>query len=141
MTINDLFFPALAQAGLTFVLLVWMGRVRLRSLSTEKVRVSQIALGQRAWPEPVQRVSNAFHNQLELPILFYAAILFAIQAHYLSGVFLSLAWAFVTARIVHVLIQTSGRNIRLRFVAFAVGTILLAVMWALLTAHIIASTQ
>lgn len=141
MTIHDLFFPALAQAGLTLGLLVWMGRVRVRSLTQEKVRVSQIALGQRAWPEPVQRVSNAYHNQLELPILFYAVILFAMQVQYSSVVFLGLAWVFVAARLLHVKVHISGRNIRLRFTAFAGSALLLAAMWTILTVHVVTSAQ
>ncbi len=137
MTAHDLFFPALAQVGLTLILLVWMGRVRLRSLSQEKVRVSQIALGQRAWPERVQRISNAFHNQLELPILFYATVLFALQFGYAGTVFVTLAWIFVAFRLLHAFIQTTGRNIRFRFASFVCGVAVLAVMWALLTVHIV----
>lgn len=137
MTVHDLFFPALAQVGLTFILLVWMGRVRVRSLSRESVRVSQIALGQRAWPERVQRVSNAFHNQLEMPILFFAALLFAGQFGYASILFVGLAWAFVALRVVHTFFQTMGRNITYRFLSFLAGVLVLAAMWVLLTVHVV----
>lgn len=137
MGVHDLFFPALAQVGLTFILLVWMGRVRLRSLSQEKVRISQIALGQRAWPEPVQRISNAFHNQLEMPILFFAALLFAAQFSYFSQVFIGLAWVFIALRLLHAFIQTTGRNIRFRFMSYAAGVFVLAIMWTLLTVHVV----
>lgn len=137
MTAHDLFFPVLAQVGLTLILLVWMGRVRVRALSQEKVRISQIALGQRAWPERVQRISNAFHNQLEMPILFYVAILFALHFGHAGLVFLALAWGFVAFRLLHALIQTTGRNIRFRFMAFTGSVLVLVAMWAVLTAHII----
>ena len=137
MTAHDLFFPVLAQVGLTMILLIWMGRVRLRSLSQEKVRISQIALGQRAWPERAQRVSNAFHNQLESPILFYVVILCALNFSYISPYFVGLAWTFIGFRLLHAFFQTTGRNIRFRFLSYASGVVVLAVMWALLTVHIV----
>ncbi|MEL7542594.1 MAG: MAPEG family protein [Pseudomonadota bacterium] len=137
MTAHDLFFPALAQVGITFFLLIWMGRVRVRALAGEKVRVGQIALGQRAWPEHAQRVSNAFHNQLEMPILFYAALVFAIQFQLGTGWFVLLAWLFVASRLAHLFFQISGRNIRARFAAFCAGALALGLMWIMLGVHVV----
>ncbi|MEO0618943.1 MAG: MAPEG family protein [Pseudomonadota bacterium] len=132
MAAHDLFFPALAQVGITFFLLIWMGRVRLRALGGEKVRVAQIALGQRAWPEHAQRVSNAFHNQLEMPILFYAALLFGMQFQLASGWFVLLAWLFIASRLAHLFFHITGRNIHARFAAFCAGALVLVLMWIML---------
>ncbi|MEL6288876.1 MAG: MAPEG family protein [Pseudomonadota bacterium] len=137
MTPADLFFPALAQIGLTIVLLVWMGRARLTALRTQKVRISQIALGQRAWPERAQRISNAFHNQFEMPVLFYVALLFAIPLDVTSRFFLFLAWAFVVLRLLHLYFHVSGRHINARFLSFCAGAAVLAIMFAMLTVQAI----
>ena len=114
-----------------------MGRVRVRAVANEDIRVSQIALGQRAWPEKVQRIGNSFHNQLELPILFYAVLLFAMQIGGTGALFVGLAWTFVGARLVHAIVHVNGGQIRLRFMCYAAGVFVLVAMWALLTFRVV----
>jgi len=42
-----------------------------RDQQTARVATRDIALREPNWPPPTTQVANAFHNQLELPMLFY----------------------------------------------------------------------
>jgi hypothetical protein len=48
------------------------------SLRNREVRTSDIALGQPAWPRRLTQIDRAYHNQFELPLLFYALVCLVI---------------------------------------------------------------
>ena len=78
MSVAAILAPAFVQVALTFVLMLWMGRARFAAVRAGQVKVEDIALGQRAWPDRVMQIVNAFHNQFETPVLFYALVAFAL---------------------------------------------------------------
>ncbi len=94
-------YPVFVQVALTFVLQIWMGRERVGALRRGEVKVPDIALGQRAWPTRATQVANAFHNQLELPLLFYVLVAFALITSRVDGPLVVMAWLFVGLRLVH----------------------------------------
>ena len=139
MNATQLLYPVFVQVALTFVLLFWMGRARLAALQNRDVKIGQIALGQRAWPGKVMQISNAFQNQFETPVLFYALVALAVaHPRTVDVAMLALAWAFVATRLIHAFIYTSSNAIRWRFGVFLTGAILLLFMWVLFAARIIA---
>ncbi len=133
-----LLYPVFVQIALTFVLLLAMGRARARSARLGEVKIKDIALGQRAWPERVTQISNAFHNQLELPVLFYVLVGFVIITRTADTVLLLLAWAFVALRLVHAWIHVTHNNVIRRFYVYIAGAVVLMVMWAVFAVRIIA---
>jgi hypothetical protein len=137
MTVQWLLLPLFIQVALTFVLLFWMGRLRVGAVTRGEVPPTSIDLRQPNWPPRVTQVANAFHNQLELPILFYVAILLVLAIHTADTVFILLAWIFVVSRLVHAFIHVTSNNIRHRLVTFAAGIIALVIMWIILAARIL----
>jgi hypothetical protein len=137
MTVQDVLFPVFLQVLLTFVLLFWMGGVRLRALRRREVRVGDVALGQPAWPAPALQVGNAFRNQFELPLLFYVAVIVSLFTRKADTLFVVLEWLFVLARLAHAAIHTTGNDLRRRFLAFLAGALILVVMWLLLAARVL----
>ena len=129
MTIDFVLLPLFVQVGLTFFLLFWMGTVRVGAIRQREVAMGDIALRQPAWPERPTRIANAFHNQLELPLLFYVLVILALFTRKADTFFVVLAWMFVTARLVHAAIHVSGNDVQRRFFAFLVGAIILLIMW------------
>jgi hypothetical protein len=129
MTIDFILLPLFVQVGLTFFLLFWMGTVRVGAIRQREVAMGDIALRQPAWPERPTRIANAFHNQLELPLLFYVLVILALFTRKADTFFVVLAWMFVTARLVHAAIHVSGNDVQRRFFAFLVGAIILLIMW------------
>ena len=127
--IEAVLFPVFVQVGLTFVLLFWMGSARTGALQRGEVGLPDIALRQPAWPERATKVANAYHNQLELPLLFYVLVILAMFTRKADTFFVVLAWMFVTVRLAHAVIHVSSNDVRLRFYAFAVGAAILLIMW------------
>ena len=134
-----LLYPVFVQIALTFVLLIAMGRARARSARRGEVKIKDIALGQRAWPERVTQISNAFHNPLELPVLFYVLVAFVLITRTADTVLLLLAWAFVALRLVHAWIHVTHNNVIRRFYVYIAGAVVLMVMWAVLAVRILAA--
>lgn len=139
MTVPAILAPAFAQVFLTFALLFWMGHARFAALRAGTVRVGDIALGQRAWPDRAQRAANAYANQFELPVLFYALVPLALYTRKADLLFVVLAWVFVATRTVHAGLYVTTNPLSYRFQAFAAGVVVLLVMWSVFAIRILAS--
>ena len=59
--------PLLLQAGLTFVLMFWMAKERLAAVRAGTVIRNDPGV-RPTWPGRAGTISNAFHNQLEMPM-------------------------------------------------------------------------
>ena len=129
MTAKDILCPLLVQVGLTFALLFWLGYARVTAVRRREVEFRDIALSGDTWPEPVRKISNAFQNQFELPVLFYLVVVLALVTSSVDTPFVGLAWGFVATRFVHALIHTTSNIVMHRFYAYLAGLVLLAVMW------------
>ena len=138
MTVPDILAPVFVQVALTFFLLVWMGRSRVALLRTKQVRVRDIALGERAWPPRVTQIGNTYHNQFELPVLFYAVVAFALITRQADLMFVVLAWIYVATRLVHAFIYTTSNKLQYRFSVFLAGAVALLLMWVLFAVKILA---
>src|SRR6516162_11833993 len=101
MSIQAVLLPLFVQGLLTFVLLVWMAYLRTSAVTSGAVRTSDIALREPGWPAHATQVANAFHNQLELPVLFYVLTILAWITRHADLAFVVLAWIFVASRLVH----------------------------------------
>ena len=134
MSIQAILMPMFAQVALTFLLLFWMTILRLRVIRKGEVRPQQVALREPAWPPHVLQVGNAFHNQLELPVLFYVVMLLALVGDALDVVLYVLSWMFVLSRLVHAYIHVTSNR---RTAVFLVGAIALALMWVIVIARIV----
>lgn len=131
MSVAAVLAPLFVQVALTFVLLFTMGTLRVRALTRQEVRVGDVALGQPNWPERPTQVANAFHNQFQLPLLFYVLVALALVTRQSDLPFVILSWAFVLSRLAHAAIHTGSNRIAHRFYAFLAGAVLLLVMWIL----------
>ena len=129
MTIDAILLPLFVQVGLTFFLLFWMGSVRVGAIRRREVAIPDIALGQPGWPARVTQIGNAYHNQLQLPLLFYVLVILALFTRKADTFFVVLAWMFVTTRLVHAGIHVTSNGMRTRFAAFAAGALILLIMW------------
>ena len=63
-------YPVFVQVALTFVLLFWMGYERYNAVQSGTVKRGAHPGVRPIWPGRAGLVSNAFHNQLEIPMLF-----------------------------------------------------------------------
>lgn len=139
MLVKALIGAVLVQVLLTFVLLYWLGIARARSARRGEVRVKDVALSSVPWPDRLKQIGNAYQNQLEVPVLFYAAALLAIVAGVVDAFVVGLAWAFVALRIVHAAIHVTHNVVIRRFQVFVAGVVVLSVMWSYIGLRVLAS--
>ena len=130
MTIRDVLLPLFVEVILTFVLLFWMAYLRTSAVASGSTNTRDIALREPKWPAGATQVANAFHNQLELPILFYVLAILAWDTHHAGTVFVALAWLFVILRVIQAVVHVTDNHVRRRGLAFILGAIVLAIMWA-----------
>jgi hypothetical protein len=109
-----------------------MGFSRVRVITQGKVKIKDTALGQKAWPEFEQRLSNCFHNQLETPILFYLAVILCNQLKIQSDIILFLSYLFIFCRFGHAYVEIKTNHVPSRFKWFLAGTTSLLIIWSLI---------
>lgn len=137
MTVPAILLPVFVQVALIFVLALWMLRERAGALRRGEVRVGDIVLGQPAWPERATQVSNSFHNQLQLPLLFFVLVILAMMTKKADLLFVIMSWLFVATRILHVAVHTGSNRMSPRFATYAAGFVLLLAMWVIFALRIL----
>ena len=137
MSLAAVLLPVFVQIALTFALMAWMGRLRTAALRGRVVAMRDIALGQNVWPQKVRQIGNAFHNQLETPMLFYAAVAMSLASLKPDLIFVCLEWLFVFGRFAHAYVHTGGNDVRLRGPVFGIGFVALAAMWIEFAARVL----
>ena len=137
MSIQTVLFPLFVEVVLTFVLGFWLSALRVDAIRSGRVHPRDIALGEPNWPPRVTQVGNAYHNELELPLLFYVLTILSIITRHADLLFVLLAWVFVVLRLARAYIHVTDNNVPRRGMVFLAGAIVLAVMWAVFIVRIL----
>jgi hypothetical protein len=128
-----LFLPVIAMVAITVLAWLRLYQLRFAEMARRRIAPQSIALSaQKDAGLQDTRGADNFNNQMQLPVLFYAAVLVAHATGLGSPLFVRLAWAFVALRLVHALIQWTYNRVTHRFTAYALGGLVLWGMWALL---------
>ena len=127
-----------ALAGWTLCILLLIAARRLGAAYSGKVKDSEYALGESAAvPTAVVLANRNYMNLLELPLLFYVAVLLAHVTATATPLLINLAWAYVAMRVVHSLIHLTYNDVLHRFLAFATSNVMLVVMWTQLARSVL----
>ena len=137
MTIQMVLLPVFVQVALTFGLLAWMAYARTGSVSRGETKMRDIALGQPAWPAKPTQISNCYDSQFQIPLLFYVLVVLAWITKQADLLFVVMAWIFVLSRLAHAYIHTTSNHVPTRFRAFAVGMLVLLLMWIIFALRIL----
>jgi len=137
MSIQTVLFPLFVQVVLTFVLGLWFSALRVDAIRGGRVHPRDIALREPNWPTRVTQVGNAYHNELELPLLFYVLTILSIITRHADLLFVLLAWVFVVLRLARAYIHVTDNRVSRRGMVFLAGAIVLAVMWAVFIVRIL----
>jgi hypothetical protein len=126
----------LAQAAIALVLLWMLGAIRVPLVTAGKIKMGDVALSREPWPDDEKKVSNAFDNQFQLPVLFYLSGGLAL---YLGAGWLEvlLAWLFVLSRVAHATIFVTRNRVSRRFFAYTAGYFVLIAFWLDLAVRLI----
>jgi hypothetical protein len=137
MSIQAVLLPLFVEVILTFVLLYWMAHLRTGAIRAGEVNRQDVALREPNWPPRVRQVSNAYHNQLELPVLFYVLTILAWVTRHADLIFVVLAWVFVASRLVHAYIHVTSNDVNRRGPSFGLGALVLTIMWLIFMIRIL----
>jgi hypothetical protein len=131
-------YPVFVQVFLTLAALASLAVARTRAVrSMDRQRGNpDLAMGRAAWPDDATKRAANFRNQFERPVLFYAVVAFALITKGTDFLMLVLAWAFVLTRVLHAAIQVGPNKVRWRTPAYALGFLILALMWIKLALHV-----
>jgi hypothetical protein len=137
MSIQAVLLPLFVEVALTFVLLFWMAYGRTRAIRVGELKMRDIALREPNWPPGITQVGNAYHNQLELPVLFYVLTILSLVTRHADLLFVVLAWIFVASRVVHAYIHVTDNNVNRRGPMFGLGAFVLTIMWLVFMVRIL----
>ena len=136
MSIQAVLFPLFVEVAVTFVLAFWLSALRVDAIRSGRVHPRDIALGEPNWPPRVTQVGNAYHNELELPLLFYVLTILSIITRHADLLFVLLAWVFVVLRLLHGYGHLAAVNVSRRGL-WSASAIVLAVMWIIFAVEIL----
>ncbi|MGB1666173.1 MAG: MAPEG family protein [Pseudohongiellaceae bacterium] len=123
-------YPMFFMVMLTFVILLFTLRIRLASVRRGEVSLSYYSMFQgEEIPDLVIKTSRNVANLFEVPVLFYAAGVLYVALEMSDPVPVTLAWVFVTARVIHTGIHLSYNNVMHRLIVFGLGNLSVLGMW------------
>jgi hypothetical protein len=122
--------PVFMQVLLTSVVLIVMGRRRIRAAKRKEISMAAFkTMNLTGATEQVIATSRNFENQFQMPMLYLFSVLFTLQAGLADMVYVVLGSVFVLLRVVHSIVHTGSNNVRLRFNVFLLGCFVLWIIW------------
>ncbi|MBH0025839.1 MAPEG family protein [Pseudoalteromonas sp. SWN29] len=119
-----------AHVTLSLVVMLIMGKRRFAAAKNKQLDLSDFKTMQLDKAGDTIRVADRnFSNQFEIPVLFYAGCLLALQLNSASTLVAILACLFVATRIVHSVIHLGENNVRARFNVFLLGCVCVFSIW------------
>ncbi|HVI98539.1 MAG TPA: MAPEG family protein [Sphingomonas sp.] len=125
--------PVVVLIAWTLVMLVWLIATRLPAMRAAGVDLGKLIGGKGTDADGVlsARAQWKAHNHnhlLEQPTLFYAVTLVLVVIGQGGGVNATIAWAYVTLRILHSLVQALWNRVAVRFTLFMLATLALVAL-------------
>jgi hypothetical protein len=129
--LSPILTPLVALVLWSFVMWGWLYATRIPAITRLKIRYDPNhpnAEFHAQIPPQVRWKADNYNNLMEQPTLFYAIVLVLALAGAGEGLNLVLAWAYVSLRVIHSLIQATVNAIMPRFTIFMLGSIVLLVL-------------
>ena len=126
---TEIFGPLLAMMGLTLAVWLFMFARRIpfiRSLGDVDLSVpGELA---RLSPASVSNPSDNLKNLFELPVLFYAIVIYLWITRQADDLYVILAWVFAIFRALHSLVHCTVNIVMLRFWLYVISAVALWLM-------------
>ena len=125
-----LLLSVFAQVVLTSVVMVLMGRRRIKAAKMKQISVAAFqTMNLTGASEQVIATGRNFDNQFQMPMLYIASVLFILQLGLADLAFVILGGLFVALRYWHTLIHIGSNVLRARFRVFLLGCLVLWIIW------------
>jgi hypothetical protein len=136
----DILCPVFALAAWTFLVLLLIPFVRVRSVRRREIGPNDFKYGEsQAVPPNVSIPNRNYMNLLELPMLFYVVCVVLYVTAGASRLALVVAWSFVALRVVHSLIHLTYNRVLHRLSAFALSNAALVSLWVIAGVHVVSN--
>ncbi|MFL9449670.1 MAPEG family protein [Tolypothrix bouteillei VB521301_2] len=126
MTQDAIFSPFFATVFLTLFVWVYMYIRRINLSFSNKLQSEELAtpntLAQIS-PPNVSNPSDNLKNLFEIPVLFYALVLYLFVTKQVDTVYVNAAWIFVVFRVLHSIVHCTFNLIILRFYLYLFATL------------------
>lgn len=126
MTQDAIFSPFFATVFLTLVVWVYMYIRRISFIASRKIGSKDLAvpgtLAQLS-PPSVSNPSDNFKNLFEIPVLFYALVLYLFITKQVDTMYVNAAWVFVVFRALHSAVHCTFNLVMLRFYLYLFATL------------------
>jgi hypothetical protein len=121
--------PMFTLMAFTMVMILTLGLFRNVAVLSGRVQIKVFkSFSEPGETEGLLAIRRNVANLFELPVVFYALCLTAFAAAVVDQTTVALAWAFTGSRLVHSAIHITYNNVLHRFLVFAAGLIIVAVM-------------
>ena len=137
MTNEMIFWPMLAQVGLTYGIYALVSRRRIAAIGAGEAKVGDFRIPLREPERSASAVRNLI-NQYELPVLFFVCCLTLYVLGAADAAAIISAWSFVLSRFMHAYVHVGSNRVRYRRPLFIGGFFALLAMWALVVLRLIA---
>lgn len=132
-SLSNMMTPVLALVVWTMVILVWLyvrriPAMRKAGIDPAKVKGSESYANLPPMNPKAVWIGDNYNHLHEQPVIFYALCVYTHLVGVWDGLNVGLAWAYVAIRIVHSLIQVTTNFVPLRFAAFNLGSLVLAII-------------
>ena len=126
----DILQPMVALMAWTMVMWLWMYVTRIPAMNRAKVDPNAMARDSdasldRSLPPQVQWKAHNYNHLHEAPTVFYAVGLVLAIIGQGDGMNALLAWLYVGLRVIHSLVQATVNRVMVRFVLFALSSLVL----------------
>ena len=117
--------------GWTMIMWLWMYAVRIPAMSKAHIKPDDARKTKTlddTLPEQVQWKAHNYNHLHEQPTVFYAVCIILALLGLGDGMNALLAWIYVGLRILHSLVQVTANKVMVRFVLFALSSLILIVL-------------
>ncbi len=131
--------PVVVLMAWTMVMWAWMYATRIPAMSKAGIQPDDARKTKGlddALPAEVQWKAHNYNHLHEQPTVFYAVCLLLAIVGWGDGMNALLAWIYVGLRIIHSIVQVTANKVMVRFVLFALSSVVLialifhAAIWA-----------
>lgn len=111
---------------------IWMYAKRIPAMQKAKIQPNDARHpgSLDGLPSDTRQVTDNYNHLMEQPTIFYAMVFYLYLSAQADQTAILLAWTYVGLRVIHSLIQCTVNLVTMRFMVFAISTIVLMAMAA-----------
>lgn len=131
--------PALALVLLAMLVWLYLYFVRFRAIKNLRIkyRLSRSYLGDDIFPESATAALHNLESLLQIPALFFIAIILIYVTRSTDSTYLILTWSFVCFCYIHSLIHLTYNKLLHRVGIYVISCIVLWIIWIRIAIHVI----